>query len=134
MLRFLMIFIFLSVLMSVGVAYLDMPISRENYWDYHGFFLLIFLTFFPRLALLFSSIPFGGFFWWLGFIFVPRYLVAILATVNYWHRNPILVCIAWLVALGGESSEKYFIQRRVKVQRYKHTTGDVIDVEAQDIR
>src|SRR3989338_8701625 len=121
MLRFLMIFIFLSVLMSVGVAYLDMPISRENYWDYHGFFLLIFLTFFPRLALLFSSIPFGGFFWWLGFIFVPRYLVAILATVNYWHRNPILVCIAWLVALGGESSEKYFIQRRVKVQRYKHT-------------
>lgn len=134
MIRFLMIFIILSVLMSIGVAFLDLDIGTSNYWDYHGFFLLIFLSFFPRLALLFSSIPFGGFFWWLGFIFVPRYLIAILATIHYWHQNPILVSISWLVAFGGESSEKYYIQRRVRVRRYKHHGGDVIDVEAQDIR
>ncbi len=32
--------------------------------------------------------------------------MAFLATIAYWKTNPVLVIIAWLVALGGESSEK----------------------------
>jgi len=74
---------------------------------------LIFIAIFPRLTLLFSSVPFGGVLWWLGWIFAPRLLVAILATVNYWNQNKVLVVIAWLIALGGESSEKHVVCTRV---------------------
>ena len=56
--------------------------------------------------------PSGGLLWWLGFIFVPRVLVALLATISYWKQNPVLVVIAWLVALGGESTEKSMLGRR----------------------
>jgi hypothetical protein len=82
-----------------------------NYWNKHGVFLLIFLTIFPRLTLLFSSIPFGGFFWWMGLLFVPRVLVAILATLGYFKTNPFLVTMSWLIALGGEFFEKYGLGR-----------------------
>jgi hypothetical protein len=54
----------------------------------------------------------GGFLWWLGFIFCPRILVASLATVSYFHTNPILVIISWLIALGGETMEKVGVGRR----------------------
>ncbi len=136
MIRFLLIFLCLSILMTLGVAFLNIDLSNANYWDHHGFWLLVFLSFFPRLALLFSSIPFGGIFWWLGFIFAPHYLVAILATIHYWHHNPVLVSLSWFIALGAESSEKYFIKRRVYIRKYKHkqTDDDVIDVEAKEIR
>lgn len=135
MIRFFLIFIFLSVLMTLGLSFFDWDLGTGNYWNHHGVLLLVFLSFFPRLALLFSSIPFGGLFWWLGFIFAPHYLVAVLATLNYWHQNPILVSISWLVALGGESTEKYFIKRRVHVRKYKYTgNGPVIDVDAHEVR
>ena len=77
-----------------------------NFWQIHGFIFLICIFFFPRLTLLFSSVPFGGLFWWLGWIIAPRLLTAILATVNYWDTNAILVLIAWLWALSGEVVEK----------------------------
>lgn len=86
-----------------------------SFWDNHGIFFLIFITLFPRLTLLFSSVAFGGFFWWLGFIFAPRLLVAILATTAYWQTNPILVVISWFVALSGEAREKTFFRNRVRV-------------------
>lgn len=85
---------------------LQTEFGHVNYWDKHGIFFLIFITLFPRLTLLFSSVATGGFFWWLGFLFVPRILVASLATVSYFHTNPVLVIISWLVALGGETAEK----------------------------
>ena len=52
--------------------------------------------------------------WWLGWLVAPRILVAILATISYFEANPVLVVIAWLVALGGESSEKSWVRRRTK--------------------
>jgi len=64
------------------------------------------MFFFPRLTLLFSSVAFGGLFWWLGFIFAPRLLVAILATTAYWQTNTVLVVLTWIWAVGGESAEK----------------------------
>lgn len=78
----------------------------QNFWDVHGIFFLFFIFFFPRLTLFFSSVAFGGIFWWLGFIFMPRLLVAILATQAYWDKNPILVTCAWIWAFFGEILEK----------------------------
>jgi len=80
-----------------------------NFWDVHGLWFILFLMFFPRLTLLFSSVLSGGFFWWLGWIFAPRLLVAILATNSYWHSNTFLVVLTWFWALGGESVEKKVI-------------------------
>jgi hypothetical protein len=91
--------------------YLHIPFGQINFWNRHGIFFLFFIAFFPRLTLLFSSVAFGGPFWWLGLLFAPRILVAVLATPAYWHTNPGLVIIAWLVAMGGESSEKMLIRK-----------------------
>ncbi|WP_408095495.1 hypothetical protein ACJVC5_10670 [Peredibacter sp. HCB2-198] len=100
------IFFILLVATSMMVDIFKTPFGTVDFFQKHGVFFLIFITFFPRLTLLFSSVAFGGFFWWLGFFFCPRILVASLATVAYFHTNPILVTISWIVALGGETLEK----------------------------
>lgn len=84
-----------------------------DFWDVHGIFFLVFMFFFPRLTLLFSSVAFGGILWWLGWFIAPRLLVAILATIAYWHINPILVIITWFWAFGGESFEKRGAHKRI---------------------
>ena len=108
------------------------PFGTTDYWDVHGFFFLIFIATFPRLTLLFSSVASGGFFWWLGWLFAPRILVAILATLAYGNTNPILVTFAWLFAIGGESAEKVVVRKRViNVNRMKpsdYRDGEVIDI------
>ncbi len=75
-----------------------------NFFDQHGVFVLICLAFFPRLTLLIASFATGGLFWWIGWIFCPHLLVAILS-LPYWHSNPVLVIVAWIMALGGTSGE-----------------------------
>jgi uncharacterized membrane protein YGL010W len=85
-----------------------------NFWDVHGIWFLIFMCFFPRLTLLFSSVVTGGLLWWLGFIFAPRLLVAILATNAYWHTNTILVVITWIWAFSGESAEKTIVVKKTR--------------------
>lgn len=76
-----------------------------SFWQVHGFWFIFFMMFFPRLTLLFAT-AWGGFFWWIGLIFAPRLTVAILATMIYWHTNPILVVITWLWAFIGETASK----------------------------
>jgi hypothetical protein len=88
--------------------------GHENFWNNHGVFFLFFIAFFPRLTLLFSNVPFGGLLWFLGFFFAPRLLVATLATIAYWNQNPLLVLIAWVICLSGESSEKYMVHRKMR--------------------
>jgi hypothetical protein len=83
-----------------------------NFWDVHGLWFLIFITFFPRITLLFSSVVTGGILWWLGFFFMPRLLVACLATITYWETNPVLVFISWVVALLGEVFEKLGLKQK----------------------
>lgn len=118
--RALSIFFLLLVATSIMMDSFKMEFGTINYWDKHGVFFLIFITLFPRLTLLFSSVAFGGFFWWLGFIFFPRILVASLATVAYFHTNPILVVISWIIALGGEVFEKWGIGRnKVFIRTYR---------------
>jgi hypothetical protein len=83
-----------------------------DFWSVHSVWFLIFLFFFPRLTLVFSHVATGGVFWWLGWVFAPRVLVAVLATSHYWHTNPILCVLAWLWALGGESAEKGAVAKK----------------------
>jgi hypothetical protein len=75
-----------------------------DFFNNHGPLTLVCLALFPRLTLLFGAFASGGLLWWLGWIFAPHLLVAILS-LPYWHSNPALVIIAWLVALGGTSTE-----------------------------
>jgi hypothetical protein len=89
-----------------------------DFWDVHGVWFIFFMFFLPRLTLLFSSVTFGGILWWLGWLFAPRLLVAILATFAYWETNTILVILTWFWAIGGESVEKEG-GRRISV-RYVH--------------
>ena len=77
---------------------------HPNVFNDHGFWFLIGLALFPRITLLVSSVLSGGLLWWLGFIFAPHLLVAILA-IPFWDSNPVLVIIAWVMALSGTSAE-----------------------------
>ena len=79
-----------------------------SFWMHHGIFFLFFMCFFPRLTMLLTGICFAwsGFLFWIGWVFMPRLTVAILATNIYWHTNTVLCVFTWLWALGGESAEK----------------------------
>ncbi len=110
--QFLLIFLAVTGAVVLAASFTELEFGTTDFWQRHGAVFLVLITLFPRLTLLFSSVPFGGVFWWLGFLFAPRILVAMLATLTYWSSNPILVTLAWLVALGGESSEKYVIVQR----------------------
>lgn len=122
LLRGVAVFCVLLVATTILVDTTQMQFGTVNYWDKRGVFFLIFITIFPRLTLLFSSVAFGGFLWWLGFFFCPRILVASLATVAYFHTNPVLVSISWVIALGGEVMEKWGLGRgrgRFRVHTYR---------------
>lgn len=87
-----------------------------DFWQVHGIFFLLFITLFPRLTMLFAvSTPFG-LLAWIGWLFLPHFTVAILATEFYWHTNPILCIIAWFVAFAGTGSEGKAVQ--MSVRRY----------------
>lgn len=153
-LKIVFIFLALTEATTLMMNVFNVEFAYKSFWSEHGLFFLVFITLFPRLTLLFSSVPFGGLFWWLGFFFAPRFLVAILATVSYWHNNPILVMVALMVALGGESSEKYVLSKNINVvwprgkrhhphgsesfrEGYTKTTtssGDVFEAEYTEIK
>ncbi len=114
--RWVIVFLAIAGAVALATASFDVSFGREDYWDHRGIFFLIFITLFPRLTMLFSSVVSGGVIGWLAWIFAPRILVAVLATLAYWHQNPALVVISWLVALSGESSEKYVVVRRRHVR------------------
>lgn len=119
-LRGVAIFFVLLTATTIMMDVTDIKFGTVNYWDRHGIFFLIFLTIFPRLTLLFSSVAFGGLLWWLGFFFFPRILIATLATISYFQTNPVLVCISWLIALGGEIFEKSIIGKgQFRVHTFK---------------
>ena len=136
LLRFVIVFFIVSAATTVLVREFHVPFGRINFWDVHGALFLMFLALFPRLTLLLSNVALGGPLWWLGWIFAPRLLVAVLATFAYWQTNPMLVTIAWLIATFGESSEKLWLartRRRVVHRRVwldngvKHEVIDVTD-------
>lgn len=120
LLRGVAVFMVLLVATTISMDVLKLDYGTVNYWDKRGVFFLFFVTIFPRLTLLFSSVAFGGFLWWVGFFICPRILVATLATVAYFQTNPVLVTIAWVIAIGGEVFEKWGIGRgRFQVHTFK---------------
>ncbi|CAN0329284.1 unnamed protein product [Chrysoparadoxa australica] len=100
-LKILGLFLVITGLSTILMQEFSIQFGTVNYWQKHGVFFLIFLTIFPRLTLLLSSVVSGGFLWWLAWLFSPRLLVAYLATVAYWQTNPLLVIFSWIIALGG---------------------------------
>ena len=131
-----LIFLAITGASTILYNYTNVEFGRYDYFDNHGWIFLFSIALFPRLTLLVSgllagSIAFGGIIWWAGFFFAPRILVACLATVSYWHANPILVIISWLIALGGESSEKFMISKRMHTpRRYDQGfSGSTIEAE-----
>lgn len=75
-----------------------------DFWTNHGVFFLLCLACFPRLTLLLSNIVSGGVLWWVGWVFAPHLLVAILS-IPFWDSNPVLVLFAFVIALGGSTVE-----------------------------
>jgi hypothetical protein len=121
--RGLAIFFILLVATALLMDVFQLEFGTVNYWNKRGIFFLFFVTIFPRLTLLFSSVATGGFIWWLGFIFTPRILVAALATIAYFHTNPVLVTLSWLIAIGGEVFEKWGLGRnRMIIKTYRSGT------------
>lgn len=94
--------------------------STQGFWHVHnlinGLFFGLMLAVFPRLTLAFISLVTGtigiNLLGIIGWVVAPHVLVAYIATTLYWHTNPILVIIAWFIALGGETAEKTIIKRR----------------------
>lgn len=135
-LKILIIFFAITGLSTMLYNFTDFNFGNIDFFSKHGWFFLLFIALFPRLTLLVSglligSIEFGGLLWWLGFFFAPRILVAILATVSYWHTNQILVILAWLIALGGESSEKFVISKRMRTAPHKYNSFDGTTIDAE---
>jgi hypothetical protein len=88
---------------------MDFFATHPHYlWAIFGF------AFFPRITLWFFATITGGFGFWLGVFFVPHIMIAYWATYYYFDTNPILCILAWMVALGGSSTEKKAIQKRIK--------------------
>jgi len=77
-----------------------------DFWSNHSVWFVIAMMFFPRLTMLFATTFGGGFLYWLGWVFAPRLTVAIIATMLYSQTNIVMVVLAWIWALGGESCEK----------------------------
>ena len=136
-LKIIILFILITGLSTILMNYFNVQYGDVNFWNIHGFFFLVFIALFPRLTLFFSSVAFGGIFWWLGFFFAPRLLVAILATVSYWNTNKVLVILSWLFAVGGESSEKYYMHKhtfRRHQAKTKIKDNNVVDAEFYEIK
>lgn len=133
--KILIIFLAITGASTLLLQYTDLDFGKVDFFTKHGWIFLISIAIFPRLTLLisglfFQSIEFGGVLWWLSFFFAPRILVATLATIAYWHTNQFLVIISWLIAFGGESSEKVFIRRKIKpTKNFATFEGTTIDAE-----
>lgn len=134
--KIIIIFLAISAASTILYNYTDIDFGKIDFFSKHGYIFLFSIALFPRLTLLVSglivgSVEFGGLLWWLGFFFAPRILVATLATIAYWHTNQFLVVFAWLIALGGESSEKFVITRRMRSAPHKFNSyeGTTIDAE-----
>ena len=97
----------------------------DNFWSYHTIFLLVGLTFFPRISLFFCNIP-GSLLFWIGWLTLPRIVISINATIYYIESNPLLVILSWIIALGGESAEKKY---SYKIKKNNFNSSRNIDYE-----
>ncbi|MEM1224571.1 MAG: hypothetical protein AAGJ40_02680 [Planctomycetota bacterium] len=77
-----------------------------SFWETHSIWFITFMLVFPRLTMLLATTFGGGFLYWVGWVFAPRFTVAIIATMLYGDTNTVLVVFTWFWAFAGESIEK----------------------------
>ena len=83
-----------------------------SFWEHHSILFVIAMFFFPRLTMLLATTYGGGLLYWIGWLFAPRFTVAVIATMFFGSTNTFLVVLTWLWALGGETTEKGCAGRR----------------------
>jgi hypothetical protein len=88
-----------------------------------GWLMLAGLAIFPRITLLFVG-PHFGLLAWLGWIFCPHFVVAIIATTKYWDSDPLLCVVAWVFALAGTGGEGRVAHRGVRRRRHRKRRRD----------
>lgn len=81
--------------------------SAVSVFANHGVWFLLGIALFPRLTMLITGLTsaLGGPLFWFGFALCPHIMVAIIASLMYWDKNPIVVVCAWWFALVGTISE-----------------------------
>jgi hypothetical protein len=126
-----------------------------SYWVAHGYIngllFLLFLTALPRLTLFIGmaigvgfaswlTIPFGvsgvlavpivlvG---WIAWLIVPRWLIAIIATLLYWSTNPILVLCAWITAYFALEVKKEMAKQRAARRKAEAEAQAQAEAEAE---
>lgn len=82
----------------------DWGMNTPNFFDHHSVICGICLVFFPRTTLLIGSFASGGLLWWLGWLFTPYFLIAIMS-IPFWDSNPALCVFAWILAFVGTATE-----------------------------
>lgn len=105
----LWIMLFLFIGFQIAQHFYQITFPTQNFFLFHSFFYLFGLSIFPRITLLISA-SLGGILWWIGFIFFPRLLIAILASYYYFATNPFLVFLSWVIAINGENLEKKLLR------------------------
>ena len=72
-----------------------------DFWTNHGIFFLLLCQLFPRLTIVFwTAFPLGAD-QIIAWLLAPRFLAAYLATQYYWDTNPVLVMVAWVMAVSS---------------------------------
>lgn len=72
-----------------------------DFWTNHGIWFLILCQIFPRLTIVFGTAYPIGADQIIAWLIAPRFLAAYLATQFYWETNPILVMLAWVMAVSA---------------------------------
>ncbi len=86
-----------------------------DFWAAHGILgglgLCLICVLFPRLTLAAMTLVWGMFdvtlLGFIGWIFIPRIMIAFTATSLYWHTNPVLCVLAWLCIGCSGGAYKY---------------------------
>lgn len=102
--------------------------EHGNFFQHHGFLILIGWYLFPRIMFWFFSAITGGFWFWIGVFFTPQIMMAYWATKYYWTTNPILCLIAWLTVLHDENPVKLFnnVSEKCKKIHFKMKISQLI--------
>ena len=68
----------------------------DGYWTNHSLLFLIGLTIFPRFTLLFSNIS-SNILFWLGWLFLPRLMIALLGITTVYYFMTFLYILATII-------------------------------------
>jgi hypothetical protein len=127
-----------------------------DFWSTHGFvggcFFLLFLTLLPRTTTVIAlALPVGIWAWtaepfglgghplgfliaiagWILWFSLPRFLIAVIASLLYWNENPILCFTAWGIACFMHEMKHRFADEIQQVKAYLWQGGKAEKGEAE---